>query len=56
MTFSFSLYTMPLLAILVIYFESRLRELSGLELLEGSKVCHSQHQKSVLVHSIFRIS
>jgi len=39
MIFGFSLYTMLLLAILVVYFESRLEELSKLKLLENSKVC-----------------
>ena len=38
-TFSFGLYAVLLLVILVIYFKSELGKLSELELLKGSKVC-----------------
>jgi len=39
-TFGFSLYAVSLQVILVAYFRSKLNELSGLELLEDSKVCY----------------
>jgi len=39
MTFSFSLYTMLILAILIAYFGSGLERLNKLELPEGGKVC-----------------
>jgi len=40
MIFGFSLYAVPLLAVLVVYFRSRLEKLSGLKPSKSSKVCH----------------
>ena len=47
-TFGFSLYTILLLATLVIYFKSELGELGGLKPLESGKLCCHQHLKRVL--------
>ena len=49
MTFGFILCAVPLLAILVIYFGSRLEKLSGWKPLESAKVCYCQYWKRVLV-------
>ena len=46
---TFSLYTIPLLVTLIIYFKSRLGKLSGLKLLESNRVYHHQYQNRVLV-------
>ena len=49
MIFSFSLYTIPLLVVLVAYFKSGLGELSVLRPLESSEVYYYQYQKRILV-------
>ena len=40
MIFGFNLYVTSLLAVLVIYFRSRLGELNGSKLQKGGKMCH----------------
>jgi len=45
MTFSFSLYTIPLQVVLVIYLRLRNRNLEDEKPLEGGKVCCCQHWK-----------
>ena len=45
MTFGFSLYAVPLLVAQVVYFGIGLENLESRKLLEGSKICHCQHQK-----------
>jgi len=45
MTFSFSLYTMFLLVALVIYFEMKLGDLEGENLLKDGELYHCQHWK-----------
>jgi len=45
MTFGFSLYAVPLLVAQVVYFGIGLENLESRKSLEGSKICHCQHQK-----------
>ena len=45
----FSLYTAPLLVVLVTYFGSELEKLSKLKPSKSSKMCHYQYWKRVIV-------
>ena len=49
MIFGFSLYTIPLQVVLVIYYRRVLGKLRRLKLLKGSRVCCHQYQKLVLL-------